>query len=176
MGQRGQGVACVRAGLWALSVLVLGCGGVEPEDDDGGSSGTTGALEVGEPRATFVGKLDVVGLCGVEGASVVTFLARRVGCESLTAPCTIKIDPYAEWSGPAVTCPASQTALDVEVAVPVSGRFQVEARTLTPSGFQSLCFGEDATVPTPVSAGQLEARARIFVEQTARPCPDPGGA
>ena len=170
-----RGVASLRAGSWALPVLLLACGGVDPDGDEGGgSSSTTGAPESSEPHATFVAKLDVVGLCGVEGASVVTFLARRIDCESLTGPCTIKIDPYAEWSGTAVTCPASQTALDVEVAVPETGRFQVEALTMTPSGFQSLCFGEDATVPTRVSAAQLEARARIFVEQTARPCPDPG--
>jgi len=153
--------------------LTVACGGVETDADTGGES-STGAAETLEPHATFVAKLDVIGLCGAEGATVVTFLARRVGCESLTAPCTIQIDPYAEWSGDVVTCPSSQTALDVQVEVPISGRYQVEAHTMTPSGFQSLCFGKNADVPTVVTAAQLEARASIFVEQTASPCPDPG--
>ena len=153
-------------------LLLVACGGVEPDADTGGSS--TGAAENLEPHATFVAKLDAIGLCGVEGATVITFVARRVGCESLTAPCTIKIDPYQEWSGDAVTCPSSQTALDVQVGVPVSGRYQIDAVTMTPSGFQSLCYGQNADVPTVVSAAQLEARASIFVEQTASPCPDPG--
>jgi hypothetical protein len=154
--------------------LLLACGGVEPDD----SAGSTGSSDTGdtagsEPHATFTGKVDAIGLCGTEGATVVTFLARRVGCESLTAPCTIKIDPYASWSGDAVTCPSSQTALDMHVEVPMSGRYQIEALTMTPSGFQSLCYGENADVPTVVTAAQLDARAEIFVEQTAKPCPDP---
>ena len=154
--------------------LQLACGGVEPEAGDGDTTDTSGAAEDPEPHATFTGKVDVIGLCGTEGATVITFLARRVGCESLTAPCTIEIDPYAEWSGDAVTCPSSQTALDMRVEVPTSGRYQVEALTMTPSGFQSLCHGQHAEVPTVVTAAQLDARAEIFVEQTAKPCPDPG--
>ena len=157
-------------------LLLVACGGVEPDADadTGGSGSSTGDPENLEPHATFVAKLDAIGLCGVEGATVVTFVARRVGCESLTAPCTIKIDPYQEWSGDAVTCPSSQTALDVQARVPVSGRYQIDAVTMTPSGFQSLCYGQSADVPTVVTAEQLEARASIFVEQTASPCPDPG--
>ncbi len=159
-----------------LSTLLLACGGIEPADDDTGdtSATSTGAAENPEPHATFIGKVDVIGLCGIEGATVVTFLARQVGCESATGPCTIKIDPYAEWSGDVATCPSSQTGLDMEVEVPQTGRFQIEARTMTPSGFQSLCFGAKADVPTVVTSAQLEARARIFVDQTAMPCPDPG--
>ena len=155
-------------------LMLVACGGVEPDDDGGGGSSSTGAPENLEPHATFVAKLDAIGLCGVEGATVITLVARRVGCESLTAPCTIKMDPYQEWSGDAVTCPSSQTALDVQVRVPVSGRYQIDAVTMTPSGFQSLCYGQSADVPTVVTAAQLEARASIFVEQTASPCPDPG--
>ena len=160
--------------LALLSCLPLACGGVEPDDGDSTTTGDTGdTADMSEPHATFVGKVDVIGLCGTEGATVVTFLARRVGCESLTAPCTIKIDPYAEWSGDAATCPSSQTALDMRVEVPTAGRYQIEALTMTPSGFQSLCYGAGADVPTVVTAAQLDARAEIFVEQTAKPCPDP---
>jgi hypothetical protein len=157
-----------------LSCLLLACGGVEPEDTTGTASSDTGdTADMSEPHATLTGKVDVIGLCGTEGATVVTFLARRVGCESLSAPCTIKIDPYAEWSGDAVTCPSSQTALDMRVEVPMSGRYQIEALTMTPSGFQSLCYGQNADVPTVVTAAQIDTRAEIFVEQTAKPCPDP---
>ncbi len=159
--------------LSASLLSLTACGGVEA-DDTGGSS-SSGAPVNPEPHVTFVGKVDAIGLCGVEGATVVTFIARQVGCEpGPPAPCTIQIDPYREWSGDAVTCPSSQTALDMKVEVPSKGRFQIEALTMTPSGFQSLCYGEKAAVPTAVTQTQLDARAEIFVEQTARPCPDPG--
>jgi len=153
--------------------VLLACGGVEPDADDSGGSSSTGAPENLEPHATFVAKVDVIGLCGTEGATVVTFVARRIGCESETAPCTIKADPYQEWSGTPSTCPSSQTALDMQVEVPITGRYQIDAVTMTPSGFQSVCFGEGADVPTVVTTTQVEARAEIFVEQTAKPCPDP---
>lgn len=155
-----------------LPALLAACGGVEA--DDTGADSSSGAAEDPEPHVTFTGKVDAIELCGVEGASVVTFVARQVGCEAgPPAPCTIKVDPYREWSGDAVTCPSSQTSLDMRVSVPTAGRFQIEAKTTTASGFLSLCFGEKAAVPTLATRDQLEARAEIFVEQTNKVCPTP---
>lgn len=159
----------------ALSFALTACSEPEPADTATASTGgsSTGAPETGEPHATFLAKLDGIDLCGTEGATVVRFLARQVGCVSETAPCTIKTDPYMEWTGDSIACPSSQTALDVSVTVPVSGRFQIEAQTLTGSGTLGRCYGEDGDVPTVVTKDQLEARAQIFVVTTAKSCPPP---
>ena len=153
----------------AVSLLAPACQGVEPESTSGGSS-STGAIDP-TPHVTFVGRVDPVELCGVVGAQVVSFRARQVGCEpGPPAPCTLQTDPYQEWVGDATMCPAGQTALDMKVDVPVVGRFEVEARTVTDSGALSLCYGADGSVPTRVSAEQLEARAEVVVKATPGPC------
>ncbi len=158
----------------ALVLLLLAaCNEPEPVPGDGSTGGTTEAPS-SEPRATFQAKVDTIELCGFEGAKSVTLLARQVGCEQgPPAPCTIAVDPYMEWSGDLVTCPSSQTLLDMDVSVPVAGRFQIEARTLTASGHQSLCYGRDGDVPTVLTTAELEARAEIYVVQTAKTCPTP---
>ena len=168
-------VACTRLVLGLLAASAPACavsdpGGTETATTDG-SSTTAPARQ--DPHATFLAKLDGIDLCGVEGATVVRFLARQVGCVHEAAPCTLKTDPYMEWTGDSVACPSSQTALDVAVEVPVSGRFQVEAQTLTGSGTLSRCYGAGGEVPTLVTPEQLDARAQIFVTTTAKSCPPP---
>lgn len=154
----------------ALSLLGSAC----QEPDTGGETGegaeSTGAIDP-TPHVTFVGRVDVLELCGVVGASVISFRARQVGCEpGPPAPCTLQTDPYREWLGDAATCPGGQTSVDLRVDVPVHGRFEVEARTLTDSGSLSLCYGVDAQVPTVVTAAQVEARAELVVRATSGPC------
>ncbi len=158
------------------STLLVACTTTDDPSGESSSStdASTGPVDPGEPRATFLAKVDMVELCGVEGAQVVTFLARQVGCEpGPPAPCTLKTDPYLEWTGAPATCPSALTSLDMSVDVPFRGRFQVEARTTTNSGFRSECFGADGTVPTVVTTEQVEAREQIFVVTTAKPCPAP---
>jgi hypothetical protein len=158
----------------AVSAVLLLLAACEPEPSSDDSGGSTTEAPSTDPRATFQAKVDTIELCGFEGAQSVTLLARQVGCEQgPPAPCTIAVDPYMEWSGDLITCPSSQTLLDMDVSVPVAGRFQIEARTLTASGHQSLCFGRDGDVPTVLTTAELEARAQIYVVQTAKTCPTP---
>jgi hypothetical protein len=154
----------------ALAVtLLLACSPLESTDT--GSSGTTGE-PTGTPQVTVVGQVDLIDLCGVEGAQSVTFLARKVGCEpGPPAPCTLKVDPYMEYSGDLVPCPASETLREMSVAVPVTGRFHIEARTTTSSGTLSRCYGRDGDLPTVITAAEIESRDQIFVETTATACP-----
>jgi hypothetical protein len=159
-----------------LLALLLAPACQEPDTGDDISAGATstdtstgGAIEA--PHVTFVGRVDTVDLCGVINASVISFRARQVGCEpGPPAPCTLQTEPYREWIGDAATCPGGQTDLDMRVEVPSHGRFEVEARTLTDSGFQSLCFGVGGSVPTVVTAAQVEARAELVVKPTSGPC------
>jgi hypothetical protein len=111
------------------------------EDTSSGSSGgeTTGEPD-GEPHVRFAGKVDVVDLCGVQGANVVSFRASKVGCAT-AGPCTIKTDPYQQFIGDAATCPSGQASLDMQVRVPDAAKYQVEARTLTDSGYLTRCYG-----------------------------------
>jgi hypothetical protein len=154
----------------AVSLLAPACQESEPGATTQGASSTGEPIDL-EPHVTFTGRVDTVDLCGVVGATLVSFRARQVGCEpGPPAPCTLQTDPYKEWVGDAATCPGGQTNLDMQVDVPVHGRFEVEARTLTDSGFVSLCFGVDGSVPTRVSAAQVEARAELVVKATAGPC------
>ncbi|MBK7826385.1 hypothetical protein [Nannocystis sp.] len=164
-----------RARLVLATVLFAACSEPTPNDDTATATGTsTGAADDPEPHATFAAKLDAIALCGFEGATAIRFIARRVGCEQAPpAPCTLEVSPYREWDGDVIACPSGQTLLDVEVAVPVTGRFQIDAKVATTSGFQSLCFGLDATVPTLVSAADLEARRELYVTTTSKPCPAP---
>ncbi len=157
-----------------VTLLLSACS--EPAGDDTGSdTGTsTGAPADPEPHVLVTAKLDGVALCGLEGATAVRFIARRVGCEQAPpAPCTLEVSPYREYDGSVLTCPNSQTLLDVQVRVPASGRYQLDAKVTTGSGFQSECFGAEGSVPTLVTAADLEARREIFVETTNKPCTAP---
>ncbi len=153
-----------------LSLLAPACQEPTVADDSTGVD-STGAADL-TPQVTFLGRVDVVELCGVVGASVISFRARQVGCEpGPPTPCTLQTDPYREWIGEAATCPGGQTDRDLRVQVPVHGRFEVEARTLTDSGGTlSLCYGVDGSVPTVVTAAQVEARAELVVRATSGPC------
>ncbi len=162
------------ARLALVTLLLSACS--EPAGDDTGSdAGTSTGTEADpEPHVLVTAKLDGVGLCGLEGAIAVRFIARRVGCEQAPpAPCTLEVSPYREYDGSVLTCPNSQTLLDVQVRVPASGRYQLDAKVTTGSGFQSECFGADGSVPTLVTAADLEARREIFVETTNKPCTAP---
>ncbi len=159
--------------LLAVTLLAPACQ-ENLELDDGDTSTSTGAIDP-TPHVTFVGRVDLVELCGVVGAQVVSFRARQVGCEpGPPAPCTIQTDPLLkkeEWVGDAAMCPAGQTAVDLTVDVPHAGRFEVEARTLTDSGGSlGLCFEVDGAAPVRVTAEQVEARAEVVVRAGSGPC------
>ena len=157
-----------------LTALALTTACSEPTGDDIGAASSTGAVEDPNPHVLVTAKLDGIGLCGFEGATAVRFIARRVGCEQAPpAPCTLEVSPYREYDGSVLTCPNSQTLIDVQVSVPASGRYQIDARVMTGSGYQSECFGQDGSVPTLVTAADLDARREIFVETTNKPCPAP---
>ena len=165
--------ASARRLLLVLSLPTLACQGPEPGGAaDGSSNDSSTAAPESDPHVTFVGRVDVVELCGVVGATLVSFRARQVGCEQgPPAPCTIPTDPHRAWVGDAALCPSGQTALEMRVEVPVGGRFAVEARTFTDSGGTlGLCYGVGGASPTLATAAQVEARAEIVVRALTGPC------
>ncbi|WP_434418565.1 hypothetical protein [Nannocystis pusilla] len=116
----------------------------------------------------------MIDLCGTSGATAVSFRATKIGCEQpKPAPCTIKVDPYEEVVGDAATCPASQNAAEMRVVVKSAGRWQVEARALTDSGYVGKCFGPGTEEVTLVTKAQVEAGATIAVSGRSGPCPPP---
>jgi len=143
----------------------------EGDTSSGGSSESTGAPDL-EPHVSFSGKVDVVDLCGVQGANVVSFRASKVGCAK-AGPCTIQTDPFEEFVGDAATCPSGQSFLDMVVRVPDSAKYQVEARTLTDSGYLSRCYGVDGAATLTVTAEQIEARETVYLTVLGGPCPSP---
>jgi hypothetical protein len=116
----------------------------------------------------------VIDLCGTSGATAVSFRATKVGCEQpKPAPCTIKVDPFEEVVGDAATCPASQNAAEMRVVVKSAGRWQVEARALTDSGYVGKCFGPGTEEVTLVTKAQVETGTTIAVNGRSGPCPPP---
>ncbi|WAS96169.1 hypothetical protein [Nannocystis punicea] len=154
-------------------VLAVACG------DDGDATTESGSSTTMTPGATpgeveIVGQVDVIDLCGTNGATAVSFRATKVGCEQAKpAPCTIKVDPFEEVVGDAATCPASQNAADMRVVVKSAGRWQIEARALTDTGYVGRCFGPGTEEVTLVTKAQVEAGASIPVSPRAGPCPSP---
>ncbi len=156
--------------LFVISACTPSDGG---DDTSSASSGgeTTGEPD-GEPHVSFAGKVDVVDLCGVQGANVVSFRASKVGCAT-AGPCTIKTDPYQQFIGDAATCPSGQASLDMKVRVPDAAKYQVEARTLTDSGYLTRCYAVDGEATVTVTAEQIAARGTIHVGVLGGPCPNP---
>lgn len=156
-----------------LIALVTACVTPEPADDAGAEGGgSTGGPQ--EPGARIVGQVDVIDLCGTNGATAVSFRATRIGCEpGPPAPCTLKTDPYEVVVGDAATCPGSHTALEMTVVVPGSGRYHIEAQALTDTGYVGRCFGPGTEEVTPVTKDQVDAAATIAVLPRSGPCPPP---
>lgn len=154
-------------------VLAVACGDAGEATTDGGSS-TTGTPGATPGEVELVGQVDVIDLCGTSGATAVSFRATKIGCEQpKPAPCTIKVDPYEEVVGDAATCPASQNAAEMRVVVKSAGRWQVEARALTDSGYVGKCFGPGTEEVTLVTKAQVEAGTTIAVNGRSGPCPPP---
>jgi hypothetical protein len=152
-----------------LSALVVACGG-----EDGTTDDTTASAGATPGEVEIVGQVDVIDLCGTNGATVVSFRATKIGCEQgPPAPCTIKVDPHETVVGDAATCPASQNSAEMRVVVESAGRWQVEARALTDSGYVGRCFGPGKETVTLVTTAQVEAGATIPVSPRAGPCPPP---
>lgn len=154
--------------------VIFACAPSDGGDDtsSGSSSGETTGEPGGEPHVSFAGKVDVVDLCGVQGANVVSFRASKVGCAT-AGPCTIKTDPYQQFIGDAATCPSGQASLDMKVRVPDAAKYQVEARTLTDSGYLTRCYAVDGEATLTVTAEQIAARGTIHVGVLGGPCPNP---
>lgn len=161
----------MRSARLVTLALIVACAPSDEGDTSSGSSESTGAPDL-EPHVVFAGKVDVVDLCGVQGANVVSFRAYKVGCAT-AGPCTIKTDPFEEFVGDAATCPSGQSLLDMQVRVPAAAKYQVEARTLTDSGYLSRCYGVDGAATLTVTADQVEARETIHVGVLGGPCPPP---
>jgi len=158
--------------VWTLGLgLVSGaCDGVEETT----GSTATGGPENPDPHVSFTGYVDLLDLCGTIGATHVFLRATRVGCiDSPPAPCTLPSNPYASWIGETVACPNASTANLMAVDVPDPGKYQIEAITLTETGEQRLCFGQDGDDIVLATATAIEDRADVGVEVLAGPCPRP---
>lgn len=154
-----------------ILLVVVSCTPSDEGDTSSGSSESTGAPDT-EPHVNFSGKVDVVDLCGVQGANLVSFRAFKVGCAK-AGPCTIQTDPFEEFVGDAATCPSGQSFLDMVVRVPASAKYQVEARTLTDSGHLSRCYALDGAATLTVTPEQIEARETVHLTVLGGPCPSP---
>lgn len=128
-----------------------------------------------DPHVRFAADVDLLDLCGTVGATHVFLRASRVGCVgSPPAPCTLPAGDYQSWVGPTAACPNATVAKPMTVDVPNSGKYQVEAVTLTESGEVQLCFGDsNGESVVLASADQVMARAKIYVEELGGPCPEP---
>ena len=150
----------------------LACAG-----DDAATSITTAgtrAAENPDPHATFVAHVDLLDLCGPIGATNVFLRATRVACAGgPLPPCTVPSNPYEVFVGDTAGCPNSQTSAVMRVEVPRSGRYSVEAVTVTESGSLALCYGVGGSDPVEVIDADLDARAEIPVDPRSGPCPDP---
>lgn len=154
---------------WVGLALALACAPGGSGEDEG--TETAGTTEADEPGVRVVGQVDVIELCGVDGAKVVSFRARRIGCvPGPPAPCTIPVDPYQEIVGDAATCPASHTALDMRVVIESPGRYQIEAQALTEGGYVGRCFGPGGADEVAVTQAQIDERAGVAVAARAGPC------
>jgi hypothetical protein len=176
---RGRGESATLAACSAASshsFVIVACAPSDGGDDTstGSSGGETTGEPGGEPQVRFAGKVDVVDLCGVQGANVVSFRASKVGCAT-AGPCTIKTDPYQQFIGDAATCPSGQASLDMKVRVPDAAKYQVEARTLTDSGYLTRCYGVEWQAATlTVTADDIAAREHGLRGGTlGGPCPNP---
>lgn len=162
----------MRALALALALApLLACAG-----DDAATSATaaTTAAENPDPHATVVAKVDLLDLCGPTGATNVFLRATRVACAGgPLPPCTVPSNPYEVFVGDTAGCPNSQTAATLRVEVSKSGRYQVEAVTVTETGTLGLCYGVGGSDPVEVVDADLDARAEIPVDARTGPCPAP---
>lgn len=146
-------------------LVLVACTPSDSGETSSGSSETTAAVNP-EPHARFSGTVDVAGLCG--GAAALSMHAIKVGCAT-AGPCTIKVDPFLEFAGDAVTCPDGQGGV-LAVEVLEAGRYQIEVRA---DGGEPLCFGVGGETSQVVTAEDLEGRASFEVAALGGPCPAP---
>ncbi|TPV95099.1 MAG: hypothetical protein B7733_11795 [Myxococcales bacterium FL481] len=128
-----------------------------------------------EPHAFLGGDVDLADACAIEGAQRVGFIARLVDCIDLSGPCTIPTNPYLEFEGDDIDCPASGNESMI-VEVDREGRFQAEAVVhLEDGGTTASCYGsEDANGQVPIDEVALDERAEVETELLAdEPCPEP---
>lgn len=166
----------MRASALALLALALLAPALACGDDVAETSATTGSDTTGgaEPHATFEATVDQLGLCGVIGAQNLVLRASRVGCiGSPPAPCTLPTDPYKAWVGDVAACPSASTSTIMRVAVPTSGRYQIEVVTNTESGMTGECFGAGGDDVLDVTDADLDDRRVIGVQPLGGPCPAP---
>lgn len=167
--------AQISAANLCLCVLLAGC--LACDGSDGGGLASAGESEPDnpDPHVRFAAEVDLLDLCGTIGATHVFLRASRVGCiGSPPALCTLPAGDYQSWVGPTAACPNATVAKPMTVDVPSSGKYQIEAITLTETGEQHLCFGVSSGEPVVLAtADEVEARAKIYVEELGGPCPMP---
>ncbi len=156
----------------ATSMLIASCGQVASETDSEGSE--TGPL-LGEPGIAVVeATVDVLGACGVQGATQVSLRATRIACEQdPPPPCTVEVDPYKTIFGDLQECAAaSETAAKLRVKIDQPGRYLIDARIITASGYVSACHGQSGEAVTLVASEAVEAGDTIVVDELGAPCPE----
>ncbi|MGB1016691.1 MAG: hypothetical protein ACPG4T_21310 [Nannocystaceae bacterium] len=160
-------------GIVSLTSL-FACGSVEPSSTDTASGSDTQA-GVGRPGVAVIqASVDVLAACGVEGATQVSLRATRIACEQdPPPPCTVEINPYETIFGDFRECAfASETAAKMYVELEESGRYLVDARIITASGYVSVCHGQSGSEVTVVSGDAVSDGATVVVDDLGSPCPE----
>ncbi|MCB9703461.1 MAG: hypothetical protein H6711_16330 [Myxococcales bacterium] len=164
-------------GLGLVCGLVFGLVACGDDGAGGATSGATGGGSEGEnpePHVRVEGPVDLLDLCGTIGSTNVFLRATRVGCVgSPPAPCTIPTNPYEIVVGDTAGCPSALTGARMEVEIEATGKYQIEAVTITESGHQALCYGSNGASVIEVTQAELDGRATIAVDPLAGPCPAP---
>lgn len=163
------------AAIINIALLVLsGCGEVSSATDGGSES--SGEI-VGMPGIAVVeATVDVLAACGIEGASQVSLRATRIACEQdPPPPCTIEVDPYKTVFGDLRECAsASETAAKLRVEIDQPGRYLIDARIITASGYVSSCHGQSGDIVTLVSSDAVAEGSTVVVDDLKGPCPEQG--
>ncbi len=106
-------------------------------------------------------------MCG--SAVQLEFIATQLACLG-TGPCT-QPDPPTIFEGTQISCPSSEAALEVRVAVEEEGDYFIELRSTLADGTQTLeCFRREGEDIMGVSMAQLEVKPTILVSASGTTC------
>lgn len=128
-----------------------------------------------DPHASLIGDVDLTDECAIQGATRVEFIARLVDCVDLSGPCTIPTNPYLEFTGHDITCPATGRQ-SMAAEVDRKGKFQAEVVVHTNAGDAvRSCYGSSASNgQVVVDETALDERAEIETDRLAdTACPEP---
>lgn len=151
-------------GVLGLAGLLLGCDGVEAEDDTGVATDgvdTQNATSEGSGAmpgiALLLVEIDAQAPCNTAGVTQVQLTAVRTGCESPSpAPCTLPSNPVT-LEGEVLSCPSSDATRVLGIELDTAGRYAVQTVTSTASAEQEgACHAFEGDAEILIRAADLE--------------------